>query len=63
MTDTELLDLIAEFLMYHQIIWFDGENYQLKGTKRELYYGLWRFTRMLYQREWSKDDRSHEERD
>lgn len=35
--EEKLLEQIRETLNYHQIIWFDGKRFQLKGSKQELY--------------------------
>lgn len=51
MTDEEILDIIQEKLDYHLIIWYDGEHYQLKCTKKELYQGIYEIRKLLRRRE------------
>ena len=45
--EEKLLEQIRETLNYHQIIWFDGKRFQLKGSKQELYQWLYCMRRWL----------------
>ena len=33
----ELIKIIKEIFAYHLIVWYDGEHYQICGTKQEFY--------------------------
>ena len=50
MTDEDILDIIQEKLDHHLIIWHDGEHYQLKCTKKELYQGIYEIRNLLRRR-------------
>lgn len=42
MTDKEIVDYVADLLNHHLIVWIDqGGNYQLSGTKKELYKAIY----------------------
>lgn len=43
----EILDDLKEELNYHQIVWYDGERYQLYGSKQELYRFLYELRKKL----------------
>lgn len=37
----ELIKIIKEIFEYHLIVWYDGEHYQICGTKQEFYKTLY----------------------
>lgn len=37
----ELIKIIKEIFAYHLIVWYDGEHYQISGTKQEFYKTLY----------------------
>jgi len=50
MTEEErkkLLDDLKEELNHHQIIWHDGERFQLSGSRQELYKYLYELREKL----------------
>lgn len=50
MTEEErkkILDDLKDQLNYHQIIWHDGERYQLSGCRQELYEYLYELRKKL----------------
>ena len=50
MTEEEckkLHDDLKEFLDHHQIIWHDGERFQLSGSRQEMYKFLYELRKKL----------------
>lgn len=47
MEQIKLFDELKEELNYHQIVWHDGQRYQLYGSKQELYGFLYELRKKL----------------
>ena len=63
MSDKEMLDYIIDNLNYHHIVWWNPhtEQFELKGSRQELYHWLYNLRMMLNRKYRNKKNREEQE--